>query len=128
MKTTQSDQRFIHITDCEISGLYRKIPQQFGGWKICIRYKDNADDIFPKIFQIDIDQRKFGEEFLNADFDKKDTRLCYTDGMTDIDIFKKGKKYVIYHSVHDGQYIYFFFSAKEFNNLKTWLELENKDE
>ena len=128
MKTTQTDTRFIHITGCKISGLYRKVPKQFGGWRIDIRYDETENDIFPKSISIDIDQHKFGKELLNADFDKDDLRLCYTDGMTDIDIFKKGKEYIIYYSINDNKYVYFFFTPEEFNHLKYWLEQEYKEE
>jgi hypothetical protein len=125
-KALESDQRFIHITDCKIIALYRKIPKQFGGWKIEISYKEDDEDLFPKYFSILIDQQNFGDELLNADFKKNETRLCYTSGMTDIDIFKRKNDYIIYYSVHDGSYVHFFFSAEEFNQLKSWLELENK--
>ena len=46
--------------------------------------------------------------------------------MIDIDIFKQGKRYVIYYSVNDGCYVYYFFNEKEFSKLKTWLKLENE--
>ena len=124
-KVLESDQRFVHITDCKIIALYRKVPKQFGGWKIEISYKEDDEDLFPKYFSLKIDQSKFGEELLNADF-KDDKRLYYTNGMTDIDIYKKKDDYIIYYSVHDGSYVHFFFSAEEFNQLKRWLELENK--
>ena len=126
MKTVQSDNRFIHVTGCRITALYRKIPKQFGGWKIDIMYDETENDIFPKSMSISIDQTKFGQELLDADFSKKDTRLYYTNGMTDIDIYKSGKDFCIYHSINDGSYVHFFFSAEEFNQLKSWLELENK--
>ena len=126
MKTVQADKRFVHITDCKITGLYQRIPKQFGGWKIDIMYQENENDIFPVFTSIEIDQRKFEKEFLEADFDKDKFRLCYTNGMTDIDIYKRGEDYIIYKSINDGHYVYFFFSAQEFNNIRNWLKLENK--
>jgi len=124
-KVLESDPRFVNVTDCKIMALYRKIPKQFGGWKINISYKEDDEDLFPKYYSINIDQSKFGEELLNADF-KDDKRLYYTNGMTDIDIFKRGEDFCIYHSINDGSYVHFFFSAEEFNQLKSWLKLENK--
>jgi hypothetical protein len=126
MKTVQKDKRFVHITDCHIYGLYRKIPKQFGGWKISIDYKEDDNDFFSNHYDIDIDQSKFGQEILTADFKDKE-RLYYSNGMTDIDIFKQGKNYVIYVSINDGRYNYFFFSNEEFKKLKTWMELEVKE-
>jgi len=126
MRTIQQDERFVHVTDCKILGLYRKVPKIFGGWKIDISYKEDDEDLFPKYFSILIDQVKFGDELLDADFKDGETRLCYTNGMTDIDIFKRKNGHVIYYSVHDGSYVYFFFSDEEFEKLKNWLELENK--
>ena len=126
MRTVQSDNRFVHVTDCKILGLYRKIPKQFGGWKIEISYKVKDDDWLPQHYSIEIDQMKFGEELLNTNFKDGETRLYYTYGMTDIDIFKAKGKYTIYYSINDGSYVYFFFSDEEFEQLKNWLKLENK--
>jgi len=126
MRTTQSDPRFVHVTDTKIRALYRKIPNIFGGWKIDISYKDKDEDIFPVFMSIEIDQSKFGTELLDADFDKEGFRLCYTNGMTDIDIFKQKDRYCIYYSISDGHYVYFFFSKEEFSQLKNWLDMENK--
>jgi len=126
MKTIQSDPRFIHITNCEVRALYRKVPKIFGGWKIDIVYREGDNDIFPVSMSIEIDQTKFGDELLDADFRKEDTRLCYTNGMTDIDIFKRGDDYCIYYSINDGSYVYFFFSEEEFSQLKSWLKLDKK--
>lgn len=130
MKQVQSDDRFIHFTDCEIRSLYKKVPKQFGGFLIQIYYKEDEEGFFGKFtigkfMNIEIDQSKFAEELINFSGDKEE-RLYYTDGMTNIDIFKQGDKYVIYWSPNDSRYCYFFFSYEEFNKLKTWLELENK--
>ena len=123
MKTVQSDDRFVHITNCEIRSLYRKIPKDFGGFLINIAYKDKDDDLFHQTMQIEIDCNKLGKDLLSFT-GKKDERLYYTNGMTDIDIYKQGDKYVIYWSPNHGKYVYFFFSKQEFEKLKQWLSIE----
>lgn len=121
MKKIQSDQRFTHFTNCKIHSLYQKIPNQFGGYEINISYKIDDEDLFgTQYHSIYIDQQKFKDEILN--FTNKN-RLTYTDGMTDIDIFKQGDYYCIYWSPNDGIYHYYFFNKDEFNKLKQWFKL-----
>ena len=122
-KVLESDPRFIHITGCRIRGLYRKVPKTFGGWKIDISYEENEDDIFPVFRSIEIDQRSFGENLLKTNFEKGE-KMILTYGMTDIDMYKKGDDYIIYYSINDGSYIYFFFTAEEFLKLYNWLSLD----
>ena len=120
----QSDKRFVHVKGCEIHSLYKRVPGQFGGYKIDISYQGN--DIFRTHFSIDIDQSKFAEETVELIDGKKD-RIYFTDAMTDIDMLKIKGDWCIYYSPNDGKYIYFFFSDDEFIKLKQWVELEIKN-
>ena len=126
MVKKQQDERFTHITNCEIVSLFKRIPHRFGGYLIEVRYKIKNDDLFGETRYITIDQTKLLDELLQF-FNGKKERLYYTDGMGDIDIFKQKDKYVIYWSPNDGIYVYHFFSKEEFNKLKNWVELENEN-
>lgn len=119
-----SDERFVDITDCEIVSLFRRVPGQFGGWMIVIRYHEDEEQLRPKRLFIEIDQRNFDKEFVEF-MDGTKERLYLTDGMGDIDFLKRGKRYVISVSPNSGIYEYFIFNERQFNKILTWIKLEN---
>lgn len=119
----QNDERFFHITDCRMLSLYKRVPDAIGGWLLEIRYYKDDEKFIPNRTTICIDQSKFGSEFIEF-MNGKHERLYYTDGMGDIDVFKRGNDYIFYVSPNDGIFQYFMFSKKEFDKLLYWLKLD----
>jgi hypothetical protein len=127
-KVGSPDSRFVTITDAEIRSLYRRVPRDFmGAWRLEITWKDNDNDLFNQHISIEIDQRKFNNDILELN-DDNSKRIYFTHGMTDIDMFFVEDKFVIYYSISDGSYIYFYFSKKEFDTLVQWIKLEMKND
>jgi trehalose utilization protein len=118
------DNRFKDIKNCTVCGLYKKLPQSFGGFLIEIRFKENKNDLFSITKFITIDQSILIKELSDWFNNGENGRLCYTDGMGDIDIFMRGKEYVIYYSPNDSNYQYYHFTSDEFKKLRNWVKME----
>ena len=113
------------IKDCVIRALWQKVPEEFSGYRIELSYKEKAEDLFAKTFQVDIDQRKFIEEIPTWNPKTKE-RLYFTDGMTDIDFFIQQGDFSIIWSPSSGRDILLSLRKGEFEKMVSWINIQNK--
>jgi hypothetical protein len=127
MLKIHEDARHRTITNAEIGSLYRKLPKQFHGFLLKVRYKKDDEDLFNEHLNIEIDQNSFLTELVELRDGKKE-HIYFTDGMCDIDFFLKEKELAVFYSPNDGIYIHLYFSKDSLKKLMQWVDLELKDE
>lgn len=112
----ESDNRFSYITEAEILSVYQKIPTVFGGFLIIVSFKEKENSIFPTYLNIDIDGRNFLSDLEKLEKNNSE-RLCYANGMCDIDFYIDNKGFNIRWSPNEGRIVYISLKKGEFEKL-----------
>ncbi len=103
------------IKNCEVLNVWQKLPTLYNEYTIEL-VERKKDTCFPEYHEIKIQSSKLYDELLELKQNKKD-RCVLAHGMADIDIYRKGKGYIIENSPNEGLYLYYEINTKEFDSI-----------
>jgi hypothetical protein len=114
------DIRHVKFENCKFGGVYKRLPRHYNEYLIQIRVKQK-DSIFSDTHEIYIDSSNIYDKFIDIKIGRKE-RSYFAHGMTDIDVYKQGGKYIINYSPTDSMHAYYILNQKNFDELIGALE------